>query len=59
MTAESSNDPSRGVASEDFLRALLNISPEDAAEVREATPGTRKPREVHRDVDGDDNSPGH
>jgi hypothetical protein len=27
---------------EDFLRALLKISPEDAERVREDTPGTRK-----------------
>ena len=30
------------VKPEDFLRALLKISPEDAAKVREDTPGTRK-----------------
>jgi hypothetical protein len=27
---------------EDFVRAMLHISPEDAAKVRERTPGTRQ-----------------
>ena len=31
-----------GVDPEDFLRAVLKISPEDAEKVRKDTPGTRK-----------------
>lgn len=34
--------PKQGVDPEEFLRALLKISPEDAEEVREETPATRK-----------------
>jgi hypothetical protein len=46
---------------EDFLRALLKISPGDAQRVREDTPGTRKrpepqtgPRRDHGDENGPD-----
>jgi hypothetical protein len=39
---EESTSPGTDVDPKDFLRALLNISPEDAEKVREDTPGTRK-----------------
>jgi hypothetical protein len=36
------NEPDAEVDPEEFVRAMLNISPEDAAKVRERTPGTRQ-----------------
>lgn len=36
---------------EDFLRALLKISPEDAAKAREDSPATRKRKTAQKDKD--------
>jgi hypothetical protein len=43
------SDASAEVDPQEFLRAVLKISPEDAEKVREDTPGTRKRPEPQHD----------
>jgi hypothetical protein len=62
VTEEGGNEQTRrDVDPEQFLRALLQINPEDAEKVREATPGTRKRSEPQagpqRDYGDQDSSP--